>query len=34
MSYRDAVGTQGDMLVIAPDSAYFKLFRTKSAPQK
>jgi len=25
-SYRDAVGTQGDMLVIAPDSAYFKYF--------
>lgn len=32
-SYRDAVGTQGDMLVIAPDSAYFKYFN-KSAPQK
>ncbi len=28
-SYRDAIGTQGDMLVIAPDSAYFKYF-TKS----
>ena len=25
-SYRDAIGTQGDMLVIAPDSAYFKYF--------
>jgi membrane protease subunit HflC len=25
-SYRDAVGTQGDMLVVAPDSAYFKYF--------
>ena len=32
-SYRDAIGTQGDMLVIAPDSAYFKYFN-KSAPQK
>ena len=32
-SYRDAVGTPGDMLVIAPDSAYFKYFN-KSAPQK
>jgi membrane protease subunit HflC len=32
-SYRDAVGTQGDMLVIAPDNAYFKYFN-KSAPQK
>jgi hypothetical protein len=25
-SYRAAVGTQGDMLVIAPDNAYFKYF--------
>src|SRR6202012_181028 len=25
-SYRESVGTQGDMLVIAPDSAYFKYF--------
>ena len=25
-SYREAVGTQGDVLVIAPDSAYFKYF--------
>jgi membrane protease subunit HflC len=25
-SYREAVGTQGDMLVIAPDNAYFKYF--------
>jgi modulator of FtsH protease HflC len=25
-SYRDAIGTQGDMLVIAPDNAYFKYF--------
>ena len=31
-SYREAVGTQGDMLVIAPDSAYFKYFN-KSQPQ-
>jgi membrane protease subunit HflC len=26
-SYRDSVGTPGDMLVIAPDSAYFKYFK-------
>jgi modulator of FtsH protease HflC len=26
MSYREAVGTQSDMLVIAPDNAYFKYF--------
>jgi membrane protease subunit HflC len=31
-SYRDAVGTQSDMLVIAPDNAYFKYFN-KSQPQ-
>ncbi len=31
-SYRDSVGTQGDVLVIAPDSAYFKYF-SKSQPQ-
>jgi membrane protease subunit HflC len=31
-SYRDAIGTQGDILVIAPDNAYFKYFN-KSAPQ-
>jgi len=31
-SYRDAIGTQGDMLVIAPDSAYFKYFN-KPQPQ-
>jgi membrane protease subunit HflC len=31
-SYRDAVGTQGDILVVAPDSAYFKYFE-KSQPQ-
>ena len=27
-SYRESVGTAGDMLVIAPDSAYFKYFQT------
>src|SRR5450755_582332 len=32
-SHRDAIGTQGDMLVIAPDSAYFKYFN-KSQQQK
>jgi modulator of FtsH protease HflC len=26
-SYRESVGTQGDVLVIAPDSAYFKYFK-------
>jgi len=31
-SYREAVGTQGDVLVIAPDNAYFKYFN-KTAPQ-
>jgi modulator of FtsH protease HflC len=31
-SYRQAVGTQGDVLVIAPDNAYFKYFN-KSQPQ-
>jgi membrane protease subunit HflC len=31
-SYREAVGTQGDVLVIAPDNAYFKYFN-KSLPQ-
>src|SRR5271154_2818112 len=31
-SYRDAIGTQGDVLVIAPDNAYFKYFN-KSQPQ-
>ena len=25
-SYREAVGTSGDLLVIPPDSAYFKYF--------
>jgi membrane protease subunit HflC len=32
-SYRDAVGKQGDILVIAPDTSYFKYFN-KSQPQK
>jgi modulator of FtsH protease HflC len=31
-SYRESVGTQGDMMVIAPDSAYFKYF-SKPQPQ-
>src|SRR3984893_9182655 len=31
-SYRESVGTQGDMMVIAPDSAYFKYFN-KPQPQ-
>ena len=31
-SYREAVGTQGDVLVISPDNAYFKYFN-KSQPQ-
>jgi membrane protease subunit HflC len=31
-SYRQAIGTQADMLVIAPDNAYFKYFN-KSQPQ-
>jgi membrane protease subunit HflC len=31
-SYRDAIGTPSDMLVIAPDNAYFKYFN-KSQPQ-
>ena len=31
-SYRESVGTQGDMLVIAPDNAYFKYFN-KTQPQ-
>ena len=30
-SYREAVGTQGDMLVIAPDNAYFKYFNKSAA---
>jgi membrane protease subunit HflC len=32
-SYREAIGTQGDILVIAPDNAYFKYFN-KSQPQQ
>ncbi len=31
-SYRDAIGTTGDVLVLAPDSAYFKYFN-KTQPQ-
>jgi modulator of FtsH protease HflC len=31
-SYRDSIGTQSDILVIAPDGAYFKYF-DKSQPQ-
>src|SRR5271157_6369304 len=31
-SYRDAIGTQGDLLVIPPDNAYFKYFN-KPQPQ-
>jgi membrane protease subunit HflC len=30
-SYRESIGTQGDMLVIAPDSAYFKYFNKPQA---
>jgi modulator of FtsH protease HflC len=33
-SYRDAVGTQGDVLVIAPDNSYFKYFnKSQAQPQ-
>jgi hypothetical protein len=31
-SYREAVGTPGDVLVLAPDNAYFKYFN-KLQPQ-
>ena len=31
-SYRDSVGTAGDMLVVAPDSNYFKYFNKPQAP--
>jgi membrane protease subunit HflC len=31
-SYRDSVGTTGDMLVVAPDSNYFKYFNKPQAP--
>jgi modulator of FtsH protease HflC len=30
-SYREAIGTQGDLLVIAPDNAYFKYFNKAAA---
>jgi membrane protease subunit HflC len=30
-SYRDAIGTSSDVLVIAPDSAYFKYFKQPQA---
>ena len=33
-SYRDAVGTQGDLLVIPPDNAYFKYFNKPDQQQK
>jgi membrane protease subunit HflC len=34
-SYRDAVGTQGDLLVIPPDNAYFKYFnKPQTQPQR
>jgi len=33
-SYREAIGTQGDVLVIAPDNSYFKYFnKSQSQPQ-
>jgi hypothetical protein len=33
-SYRESLGTQGDVLVLAPDSAYFKYFKQpQSLPQ-
>ena len=32
-SYRDALGTSGDLLVIAPDTAYFKYFGKPQPPQ-
>jgi len=32
-SYRESVGTQSDILVVAPDSAYFKYFK-QSKPQR
>ena len=32
-SYRESLGTQGDVLVIAPDSAYFKYFK-QPQPQR
>jgi membrane protease subunit HflC len=30
-SYRDAIGTQSDVLVVAPDGAYFKYFKQPQA---
>jgi membrane protease subunit HflC len=34
-TYRDAVGTQGDLLVIPPDNAYFKYFnKPQTQPQR
>jgi membrane protease subunit HflC len=30
-SYRDAIGTQSDVLVVAPDGAYFKFFKQPQA---
>jgi hypothetical protein len=30
-SYRESIGTQGDLLVIAPDGAYFKYFKQAQA---
>ena len=32
-SYRESIGTQGDVLVVAPDSAYFKYFK-QAPPQR
>jgi membrane protease subunit HflC len=32
-SYRESIGTQGDFLVIAPDSAYFKYFKQPQLPR-
>jgi modulator of FtsH protease HflC len=32
-SYRESVGTQGDVLVIAPDSAYFQYFKQPQPPR-
>jgi hypothetical protein len=30
-SYRESVGTQSDVLVVSPDSAYFKYFKQSQA---
>jgi hypothetical protein len=30
-SYRDAIGKQSDVLVVAPDGAYFKYFKLPQA---